>query len=1389
MRKKYLSALLLGILVMVSAYVGWHKWLAPTKVGLINYPEFMATKIARSTDNLFIDVQVCDMEEESRLEQYDMLLVFGMGLKITAEQEAYIKSVGEKGTGIYLQSPTNKALELTNLEDSTKSIVKEYIDNGGKKNYANVLRYIRTHVDHKTTFSEQAEAPYEIPFDVLFHLDEEVAFEKVTDFEKYCQEEGIHKEGRKKVILFTSIPGPFNANRDHLNSLIQELETRINLYPIAGFRGRLNYMKEINPDLIVYMPHGRLSMGGSASQITQWLKKQNKPVLCPLTVHQRYEDWLKDKNGMMGGLLSQSVTMPEFDGGIVPYAVFAQYEDAKGYLIFKAVPNRLKKFGQMVDNYIQLQDQKNENKKIAIVYLKGPGKNALEAANMEVLPSLHNVLLRLQKEGYDLGNLPADYASFKRIVMQKGPVLGPYAEGAFDHYLNNGDPELIKVEDYNQWCKETLPAELISDVENRYGKAPGSYMAVYKEEQEFIAVARVQFGNVVLLPQQLPGLGDNQFQLVHGAKVAPPHTYIASYLWVQKGFKANAIFHFGTHGSLEFTPGKQIALSDYDWTDPLIGTTPHNYIYTISNVGEGMIAKRRSYAALQTYLTPPFIAAQAMESKQVLQQKMNLYTQAKGALKREYALSVKEIIIEQGMHAELGLDDNRAEPYSDEEMTRILNYLAELSHEKVTGGLYTMGVPYTAEKLDETILLMHTDELAYHMAEVDVQNEKVTREQLRNKAFFRKHYTNPARKYVAEIIKSNQTEPQLKRIIASADYKRANAWKTSKDKAAKEARARRMATMKAGDSDRGKKGKKDTHGQLGAIAKQEPGDPKEEAFAIAVLKVEKTLLSVLIKKKELDNSPEQELQAILNTMKGGYTAPSPGGDPVANPESIPTGRNLFSVNAEQTPSKEAWKVAKKLGDDLLADYRSKHGKYPEKISFTLWAGSFIESEGTTIAQILYMLGIQPVWTPRGKVNDIRVMSEEELGRPRIDVVVQTSGQLRDLAASRLLIINRALAMAADAGQAGQENYVSKGIEDAEKLLIAKGFSPKEARALAVQRVFGGVNGTYGTAIMGMVENSDRWDSTKTVAQTYINNMGAVYGSDEEWGEFNKGVFEAALLNTEAVVQPRQSNTWGALSLDHVYEFMGGLNLAVKEVTGNDAEAYFNDFRNSSNPRIQGLKEAIGVESRTTLLNERYIKEYMKGGASSAASFAETFRNTFGWNVMKPSVIEERLWNDLYDVYVEDKLNLQVQDFFEKENPYAFQEMTAVMLETVRKGYWNASPEQVKAMTELHAELVEKYEAGCSGFVCDNAKLRAFISKNLPAEMEQAYTKEIDNMREAPAESTQDNVVLKKDEKENPQQEVDLTMQFDLKTVGGISVVVLLLIILFIRRKRNNSQVE
>ena len=798
-RKRY--KLSVGMLALVAIFIFYQTKLAPTKIGLINYPEFLYAKIAKSNDSPFIDVENIQMDQLDNLEGYDMLLIFGMGIRLSDEAEQKVMNSGEEGTKIYLHMSTNPKLNLTNIEGESLDKISEYMGNAGNKNYRNMLNYIRKVIDQKSFMTDEYDDPQEIASDVLFHKDEEVAYEEVADFEKYCVEKGFHKEGAKKVALFTSIPGPFNTNRDHINSMIDELEGRgLNVYPISAFRGRLTYMQEIKPDLVVYMPHGRISMGGSPKRMEAWLKELNVPVLCPISVFKRHDEWLKDKQGMFGGLLSQSVTMPEFDGGVVPYAVFAQFEDENGYLLFKPIPGRLKKFGDIAEKYLKLDEKQNADKKLAIVYFKGPGKNSLVAANLEVLPSLHNMLLRLQKEGYDLGDLPQKYDDFEKVVMKKGPVLGPYAEGAFDNYLQNGDPELIPAAEYEKWCHELLPSELYEEVERRYGKAPGAYMSVYKDNQDYLAVARVKFGNVVLLPQPLPGLGKNEFQLIHGAKVAPPHAYIAPYFWIQKGFKADAVFHFGTHGSLEFTPGKQIALSEYDWTDPLIGTAPHFYVYTISNVGEGMIAKRRSYGVLQTYLTPPFIEAKANREKDEIRKKMLRYEQAKGALKKEYALAIKKQLVEIGLHKDLDLDSVLTKAYTPEEMMDVANYLEEIEHEKITGGLYTMNVPYTEEKLDETIRLMYEDVLAYNMAEIDVIKGETSRSKLDNKAFFNEKYLIPAKRHLKAILKLKNADQYLSKIIRKADLERAQAWKNKNSKG-HGTRGRHPHAMAQADSD------------------------------------------------------------------------------------------------------------------------------------------------------------------------------------------------------------------------------------------------------------------------------------------------------------------------------------------------------------------------------------------------------------------------------------------------------------------------------------------------------------------------------------------------------------------------------------------------------------
>ncbi len=449
----------------------------------------------------------------------------------------------------------------------------------------------------------------------------------------------------------------------------------------------------------------------------------------------------------------------------------------------------------------------------------------------------------------------------------------------------------------------------------------------------------------------------------------------------------------------------------------------------------------------------------------------------------------------------------------------------------------------------------------------------------------------------------------------------------------------------------------------------------------------------------------------------------------------------------------------------------QHGDYPKKIAYSLWGGEFIRNQGMNIGQIFYMLGVEPVRNAYGRVHDVKLIPIKELKRPRIDVLVQTSGQFRDLAASRIDLINKAVQLAAEADDDEvYKNHVKEGVLLAEKQLKEKGFSPEEAQRFSTARVFGGLNGNYGTAIMGLVEQGDKWETEQEIADTYINNMGAIYGKDN-WAFYKKGMFETMMNNTDVVVHPRSSNETGPISLDHVYEFMGGLTASIRVTTGKDPDGYFNDYRNRYNPKTQTLKEAIWTETRANLFNPKFIRAQMEEGESAAEGFAENFRDTYGWNVMKPDAIDKEIWEGYYDIYVKDKDKLGTVDFFKKANPYALQEMTAVMLETVRKGYWKPSEAVKKDIANLHATLIKDHKAGCSGFVCDNSKLKEMIASLLDDDLNKTYQTAINEVKTGTRENAenQEGMVL---EKEVLQKEKIVTLIKE--NIGAILLLVLLI---------------
>ena len=1488
------------LLVFVASFA-WRTWLGTTRIALVNFQPLTSGHIAKANDNVLISLEDVDAENIENIGKYDLVLINAMGLKITEAQRAEVKKLAEKGLPVMALSVTNPANDICSLDTATAARIVAYMDNGGRENYRNLLRYVRKHIDKKILLAPEAEAPREHPSSLLYHLDpknpdaEELGFNSVREYEAFLQKNGLFKKDAPRIIVTGIMGQPFElvAELERQNFVVYHVDDAQEF--IAGA-----HIDSVSPSAMINMAHGRLG-----DDVVAYLLRQNIPFFAPINVQSERDKWENSKQGLSGGYLSQTVGMPELDGALLPYAVFAHKRDKEGLLQVHAMPDRVKDFATTIRHYVALKSKKNADKRIAVVYYKGPGQSALVAQGMEVVPSLYNFLVRLRSEGYNVSGLPASAAELGRLIQARGGLLGTYDVGKMQTFLQKGQPEMVTRSQFESWVKESLPAEDYKAVEKAYGAFPGKYLST---EDGRLGIPRLRFGNVVIMPQPAAAMGNDEFKIAHGVDAVPPHLYLASYLWAQHGFKADALIHFGTHGSLEFTPRKQVALSTHDWADRLVGTMPHFYLYSIANVGEAIIAKRRSYGAIQSYLTAPFMESNLRSTYRDLDKAIQHYNallwaaastqQAAGKSAKaptlnarqqaeviKASLAVKALTIQMGIHRSLGLDSVRTRPYSEADIERIEHFAEELSNEKINGRPYVLGEVYTPAHIESSVYAMSTDPIAYSQLAIDKLQHRVPADFERRAALFTQKYLVPARQLVGRLLHqegmvSDQTICQVARItpqqlnearevyaaltqphggmmaammakggqkggmpamkgkmpaghpgamkghlgqkmgtaaktVADSSVKSADKGKTPASAGhphgasgmshgqmppamavamAQQAKGGKPAAMghpttakgqpnaaKGGGSRAEKMAR--MRAAMAAMMKQPEYTKEQKAMAYAVAEVERTLRNVQNYRYALLQSPEKELNTLMRSLSGGYTAPSAGGDPIANPNSLPSGRNLYSINAEATPTESAWEKGKQLARNTIEEYRRRHhDSIPRKVSYTFWSSEFIETEGATLAQAFYMLGVEPLRDAFGRVNDLRLIPSKELGRPRIDVVVQTSGQLRDLAASRLFLLQKAVEMAAEAKDDKFENQVASGVVESERLLIEKGISPKEARAWAARRIFGGVNGNYGTGIQEVAMASDKWTDRKQIAEAYLNNMGAFYGDQKQWEDHQSKAFEAALTRTDVVIQPRQNNTWGALSLDHVFEFMGGMNLTVRQVTGKEPDAYLADYRNHNHMRMQEVKEAIGVESRTSMFNPTYLKEQMKGGEGAAAGLEELVQNTFGWEVMKPEAIDNEMWDEIFDTYVKDKHNLGMREYFERVSPAALQGISAIMLESARKGMWKASPDKVKALAKLHTELVAKYDAAGTEFVNDNQKLQQFIASKVSSAEAQAYKDRIDAARN---DKSGKGTVLKAED-------AAPTSQLTSKGIASGVIVVVAIValaagaIVLVRRRRNKQ---
>ena len=461
----------------------------------------------------------------------------------------------------------------------------------------------------------------------------------------------------------------------------------------------------------------------------------------------------------------------------------------------------------------------------------------------------------------------------------------------------------------------------------------------------------------------------------------------------------------------------------------------------------------------------------------------------------------------------------------------------------------------------------------------------------------------------------------------------------------------------------------------------------------------------------LDAAPETA--ALLAGLEGRYIPTSYGGDPIKNPDALPTGRNLYGFDPSRVPTRAAWEASREAFDQLLASHRAKAGRLPQKLTFTLWSVETMRHFGLLEAQALWAMGVEPVWDAGGRVEDVKLISRARLGRPRVDIVLSATGLYRDHFPNVMRLLAKAARLAAEADEA--DNPVVANSRRIATALRARGWSEADALNAAQTRIFSSESGRYGTGLDDAALATDTWKSKaegdRKLAGLYLSRMQFGYGPDEaRWGQPGAGgenLYATHLKGTEGAVLSRSSNLYGMLTTDDPFQYLGGIALAVRHLDGKAPELYISNLRGEGGGKVEGAAGFLAKELTTRNFHPGYIQGLMKEGYAGTLQVLDGINNFAGWQSVAREIVRDDQWQTFVDVYVRDKHRLGLKDWFDRHNPHALAQSIERMLEAARQGYWQADPTTVAELKRRYRELATRYKVST-----DNAALRAFVGFGL-----------------------------------------------------------------------------
>lgn len=1217
--------------------------------------------IARSRDDLFDDKRIAEMAEMARTADALVLLPHS---GIDSIPGAAVLAAAAHGKVVHVQtggmsSPEELEFARAHGSDFGSDVYRlrhAYIRRGGVENLRNVL--IATARQAGAALPEP-EAPKAVPTEGIYHPD---WTGELTDRDGYLA--WARKRAGKNAPVIGMWFGQYawvNGDLSVFDALIAEIEAQGGV-PLPVFHLRFRDTGIGNKGVaevadVFFKKDGKtiieallspmsfsIGMGGPGSGTV--LPGLDVPVLQLILTGNPRAEWEETLQAVSPMDVSVNAAQPEFDGAIIGTVVGTRDETgvdpATGarLLMRTPVPDRCAHVVRWAMNWARLRMTPPSERKVAIVFHQYPPRNDRLgcAAGLDSFESVQAILERLKAEGYridrdfDSGEAMA-FEMLDRLTSDRrylnGAQMAERAVGAID------------TPTARDWHGERSP-KMRKEMDDKWGPCPG---VTFCHDGKLL-VGGIVDGNVFLGVQpprarmeeaDEPTLSPDGEQ-IHDPYLPATHHYLGYYRWLREEFGAHVVIHLGCHGSLEWLPGKSLGLSRDCYPDAAIADIPHLYPYIINNPGEGTQAKRRSYCVILDHMIPPQTNAGKTDAFAEIEDLLEAAYHAKQEDPTKITLildSLWKLAAETHLDADAGMTREEAEADPFAYMQKLHGYIETVDVTSINDGLHTLGLVPPPARFNET--MVHLTRLpngdAGSLWDAVAASRGFDGEDLRD---------NPG-ELVATLGKTKgQVLSQILLDCRTAfDALDARSW---------------------------------TDAALEAEAESRFGGSQR------VLEVLRFVRDGVRPKL---HGITDEIDYTARGCAGRFVPPGGSGSPTrGRMDILPTGRNFYSVDPYKIPTKEAWEVGVRQADALVERYLADEGKVPQQVGMVLWGMPTMSTRGDDMAQILYMMGVRPVWDKyNGRVKGVEVIPLSERAYPRIDVTVRTSGFFRDSFPNLMETIDGAARMVAALDEPAEMNPLARNVAVDRAELIKAGLSPEEAAKRAAFRVYSDKPGCYGAGVADLLD-SGKWEDVDDLGKIYIDWGGYAYG-EGTYGEARQDDFRKRMGKLDLTVKNEGSREYDIFSCVDFNAYHGGMNAAVKAASGKYVRSYSGDSSDPRKPRIRSTDEEGRFIFRTRVLNPKWIEGMKRHGYKGAGDMSRLVDICFHWDASS-GILEDWQYAEMAKTYAFDPA---MQDFFKAHNPYAMQNIAERLLEAIARGMWEnpgADKEQLETLL-LEAE--------------------------------------------------------------------------------------------------------